>query len=71
MSELAYKRTNVYEIADEKLMKEIFEETGNKYGVKFLYRDFREGFRQGQQQARELGLYRQKYCGCIKSLQGE
>ena len=24
MSELAYKRTNVYEIADEKLMKEIF-----------------------------------------------
>ena len=25
MSELAYKRTNVYEIADEKLMKEIFD----------------------------------------------
>ncbi len=25
MSELAYKRTNVYEVADEKLMKEIFE----------------------------------------------
>ncbi len=24
MSELAYKRTNVYEVADEKLMKEIF-----------------------------------------------
>ena len=52
------------------LMKEIFEETGKKYGVKFLYRDFREGFRQGQQQARELGLYRQKYCGCIRSLYG-
>ena len=56
---------------NHELMKEIFEETGNKYGVKFLYRDFREGFRNGQQQARELGLYRQKYCGCIKSLQGE
>ena len=25
MSELAYKRTNVYEVADEKLMKEIFD----------------------------------------------
>ena len=25
MSELAYKRTNVYEIADEKLMKQIFD----------------------------------------------
>ena len=24
MSELAYKRTNVYEVADEKLMKDIF-----------------------------------------------
>lgn len=53
------------------LMKEIFEETGKKYGIKFLYRDFRKGFREGQQQARELGIYRQKYCGCIKSLYGE
>ena len=25
MSQLAYKRTNVYEVADEKLMKEIFD----------------------------------------------
>ena len=25
MSELAYKRTNVYEVADEKLMKAIFD----------------------------------------------
>ena len=55
---------------NHELMKGIFEETGKKYGVKFLYRDFREGFRQGQQQAREIGLYRQKYCGCIKSLFG-
>lgn len=53
------------------LMKEIFTEAGKKYKVKFLYRDFRDGFREGQQQARELGLYRQKYCGCIKSLKGE
>lgn len=56
---------------NHELMKEIFYEKGEKYGVKFLYRDFREGFRQGQQQARELGLYRQKYCGCIKSFCGE
>ncbi len=53
------------------LMKQIFIEAGNKYKVEFLYRDFREGFRQGQQQARELGIYRQKYCGCIKSFYGE
>lgn len=40
-----------------------------KYGLTFLYRDFRPGFRQGQQMARDHGLYRQKYCGCILSLQ--
>ena len=36
-------------------------------GVKFLYRDFRVGFREGQAKARALGLYLQKYCGCIFS----
>lgn len=50
------------------LIKEKGKKYAEKYGVQFLYRDFRPGFRQGQQQARELGLYRQKYCGCIKSI---
>ena len=39
----------------------------DRYGVTFLYRDFRPGFRQGQSRARELGLYMQKYCGCVFS----
>lgn len=38
-----------------------------KYQIPFLYRDFRIGFQDGQQKARELGLYMQKYCGCIFS----
>ena len=38
-----------------------------KYGVEFLYRDFRVGFREGQAKARELEMYMQKYCGCIFS----
>lgn len=46
---------------------EIANEMAEKYGVKFLYRDFRVGFREGQAKARELGLYMQKYCGCIFS----
>ena len=46
---------------------EVAEKMANKYGVKFLYRDFRVGFREGQAKARELGLYMQKYCGCIFS----
>lgn len=46
---------------------EIAKKLEEKYDIKFLYRDFRVGFRQGQERARELGLYMQKYCGCIFS----
>ncbi len=48
-------------------IKKICEEMAEKYQINFLYRDFRLGFREGQNQARELGLYMQKYCGCIFS----
>ena len=43
------------------------ERLAEQYGVPFLYRDFRPGFRQGQAAARERGLYMQKYCGCVFS----
>ena len=43
------------------------EEFARQYGVQFLYRDFRPGFREGQCKAREVGIYMQKYCGCIFS----
>jgi len=49
------------------LIKEIGENIGRKYGIEFYCRDFRPGFRLGQRQAKEMGLYRQKYCGCIIS----
>lgn len=42
-------------------------ELADKYEIDFVYRDFRVGFREGQAKARELGLYMQKYCGCIFS----
>ena len=48
-------------------LKKICEELAEKYDMKFLYIDFRVGFREGQAKARELGLYMQKYCGCIFS----
>ena len=47
--------------------KPVSEELAAQYGVAFLYRDFRPGFREGQRQARELGFYMQKYCGCVFS----
>lgn len=44
------------------------EAAAKRHGIKFLVRDFRDGYREGQEMAREDGLYRQKYCGCIYSL---
>lgn len=52
---------------NQEALKQVGEELAKKYGVEFVYRDFRTGFREGQQKAIELGLYRQKYCGCIFS----
>ena len=54
-----------YQKHDE--LKKICERFAEDFGVDFLYRDFRPGFYDGQSKARELGLYRQKYCGCIFS----
>ena len=48
-------------------LKKVCEKIAQKYGLKFLYRDFRVGFMEGQSKAREIGLYMQKYCGCIFS----
>ena len=43
------------------------EAMSQKYHVNFLYRDFRPLYKQGQETAKSLGLYRQKYCGCVFS----
>ena len=49
-----------YQKHDE--LKRVCEELAQEYDIEFLYRDFRPGFREGQNKARELGLYMQKYC---------
>ena len=52
---------------NHELMRETAERAAAEYGVQFLYRDFRPYFKAGQEKARELGFYMQKYCGCIFS----
>ncbi len=52
---------------DHELMRAVAESAAARHGVTFLYRDFRPGFRDGQQQARDNGFYMQKYCGCVFS----
>jgi hypothetical protein len=49
------------------VLKQVGEEVQGKVGVRFLYEDLRSGFQESRRMARELNLYRQKYCGCIYS----
>ena len=48
-------------------LKAVCELLAKEFGIEFVYRDFRVGFREGQDKAREAGLYMQKYCGCVFS----
>jgi len=52
---------------DHELIRIIGEQIGKEQGIPFLYRDFREGWKQGIEESKALGLYRQGYCGCIYS----
>lgn len=52
---------------DHELITKIGQEEAAQNGVNFYYLDFRPGFRGSHNAARELGLYRQKYCGCVFS----
>jgi predicted adenine nucleotide alpha hydrolase (AANH) superfamily ATPase len=49
------------------LIRSIAVEASKKYSIAFHYEDFRLGWKQGQEEARDLQLYRQQYCGCIYS----
>lgn len=49
------------------LLKSTGEAVSEKYGIPFVYRDWRTGWNEGVKRYRKLGLYRQKYCGCIYS----
>ena len=40
-----------------------------KYGIEFIYHDYREGWQEGIDKSIEQGMYRQPYCGCIFSEQ--
>ena len=51
------------------LLNEIGAEMGEKYGVNWLYSDFKkkEGYKRSIELSREFDLYRQNYCGCVFS----
>ena len=52
---------------NHEMIKTFGNELADEYSLEFVYRDFRPFFRDGQRRAREIGMYMQKYCGCIFS----
>lgn len=46
------------------LIKDALEKAANTYNLKALYRDFTSEYEASVVDSRELGLYRQNYCGC-------
>ena len=52
---------------DRELICAVGAQMGARWGVEFVPYDFRPRFRAGQEEARALGLYMQRYCGCIYS----
>lgn len=72
-----YAKENGYDAISTTLLYSIYQkhdfighlmsQLAQEYGIEFVYRDFREGWREGQEEARRIGLYMQKYCGCVFS----
>ncbi len=48
-------------------VKTIGESVGKSVGIPFLYHDFRIGWKDGIEESKRLGLYRQQYSVCIYS----
>lgn len=61
-SSLLYSRYQGHEV-----LKKLGFELADKYGIQFFYDDFRIGWKEGIKESKVMGLYRQKYCGCIFS----
>ena len=49
------------------LIRSIGEFIGKTVGVPFLYHDYRKGWKEGIESSKQMGLYRQHYCGCVYS----
>ncbi len=56
-------------LKDEQLLNQIGGELSEKYGIAYLYSDFKKknGYKRSTELSREYNLYRQNYCGCIFS----
>ena len=54
---------------DSAVLNEVGDEISKKYGVKYLFSDFKKkgGYKRSCELSQEYGMYRQDYCGCVFS----
>ncbi len=64
----AFSTTLLYsKFQNHEAVRSIGESVGQSVGIPFHYEDFRPGWKEGIETSKEMGLYRQPYCGCIFS----
>ncbi len=64
----AFSSTLLYsKFQKHNLIRSIGEAVAKEIGVAFFYQDFRDGWKEGVQTSKRMGMYRQGYCGCIYS----
>ena len=61
------ERELVLNVVLEKDKNKVMEEISKEVGIDFYYYDFRPYYKEGQEEARRIGIYMQKYCGCVFS----
>lgn len=49
------------------MIQSIGEAVARETGIAFYYQDFRVGWKEGVYRSKDMGMYRQQYCGCIYS----
>jgi epoxyqueuosine reductase len=64
----AFTSTLLYsKFQNHEVIRELGEQLVQEVGVPFYYVDFRKGWAAGMEKSKQMGLYKQQYCGCIFS----
>jgi hypothetical protein len=64
----AFTSTLLYsKFQNHEVIRELGQQVVQEVGVPFYYVDFRNGWATGRAKSKQMGLYKQQYCGCIFS----
>jgi predicted adenine nucleotide alpha hydrolase (AANH) superfamily ATPase len=64
----AFTSTLLYsKFQNHEMIREVAKQVGQEVGTPFFYVDFRQGWSAGMAKSKQMGLYRQQYCGCVFS----